>query len=274
MKLKMAVLFVCAAALGVTAALALAAPPPGHGTGQSHGKGQGHGQSDHSGANPKDETTTETSTSSTDTETTTTAATTTAVSKKVTLCHRTQSVKHPWVLISVSRSAEPAHLRHGDKPVSADGELSHPADDDHDRNDCNRDDDGRDDLCYPVSGKSLSRLVSGLTSATKAASVRASRNPVSGLAYRRQANMGGLRGGRRDPARVPWKGFKPRSFFNRPKARSTTLIPMTSHTHSPTASAFPIFASTSARELPASCPAARRHFRRHSRRHRLGNSTD
>jgi hypothetical protein len=35
--------------------------------------------------------------------------------KKVTICHRTGSKKHPFVTIRVSRSAVRAHLRHGDK---------------------------------------------------------------------------------------------------------------------------------------------------------------
>jgi hypothetical protein len=34
--------------------------------------------------------------------------------KKVTVCHRTHSKKHPWVKIRVSRHALKAHLRHGD----------------------------------------------------------------------------------------------------------------------------------------------------------------
>src|SRR5438034_7600571 len=34
--------------------------------------------------------------------------------KKVTVCHRTHSKKHPWVKIRISRNALPAHLRHGD----------------------------------------------------------------------------------------------------------------------------------------------------------------
>ena len=42
--------------------------------------------------------------------------------KKVTLCHRTHSKKHPWVKIRVSRHAVKAHLRHGDFVVDA----SHP----------------------------------------------------------------------------------------------------------------------------------------------------
>jgi hypothetical protein len=43
--------------------------------------------------------------------------------KKVTVCHRTHSKKHPWVKIRISRNAVPAHLRHGDFVVD---EL-HPA---------------------------------------------------------------------------------------------------------------------------------------------------
>lgn len=33
---------------------------------------------------------------------------------KVTICHRTESQKHPWVQISISSRALPAHERHGD----------------------------------------------------------------------------------------------------------------------------------------------------------------
>ena len=42
--------------------------------------------------------------------------------KKVTVCHRTHSKKHPWVKIRISRHAVKAHLRHGDFVVDA----SHP----------------------------------------------------------------------------------------------------------------------------------------------------
>jgi hypothetical protein len=34
--------------------------------------------------------------------------------KKVTVCHRTHSKKHPWVKIRISTHALRAHLRHGD----------------------------------------------------------------------------------------------------------------------------------------------------------------
>jgi hypothetical protein len=43
-------------------------------------------------------------------------------SKKVAVCHRTHSQKHPWVKISISVHALKAHLRHGDFVVDA----SHP----------------------------------------------------------------------------------------------------------------------------------------------------
>jgi hypothetical protein len=39
--------------------------------------------------------------------------------KKVKVCHRTHSKKHPWVKIRVSRRALKAHLRHGDFVVDA-----------------------------------------------------------------------------------------------------------------------------------------------------------
>lgn len=38
----------------------------------------------------------------------------TAVSRKVTLCHGTHSKKHPGVTITVGAAAVPAHVRHGD----------------------------------------------------------------------------------------------------------------------------------------------------------------
>lgn len=39
--------------------------------------------------------------------------------KKVTVCHRTHSKKHPWVKIRISTHALRAHLRHGDFVVDA-----------------------------------------------------------------------------------------------------------------------------------------------------------
>ena len=33
---------------------------------------------------------------------------------KITVCHKTHSKKHPWVLIHVSSASWPAHQRHGD----------------------------------------------------------------------------------------------------------------------------------------------------------------
>jgi hypothetical protein len=39
--------------------------------------------------------------------------------KKVAVCHRTHSKKHPWVKIRISQRALKAHLRHGDFVVDA-----------------------------------------------------------------------------------------------------------------------------------------------------------
>jgi hypothetical protein len=39
--------------------------------------------------------------------------------KKVTVCHKTHSKKHPWVKIRISSRALKAHLRHGDFLVDA-----------------------------------------------------------------------------------------------------------------------------------------------------------
>jgi hypothetical protein len=56
-------------------------------------------------------------TASTSTPTTTTTKTETGEGgkgRKVALCHKTGSKKHPWQKISVSQSAVRAHLKHGD----------------------------------------------------------------------------------------------------------------------------------------------------------------
>src|SRR5262249_27384474 len=45
----------------------------------------------------------------------TSTTTTTPAPRKVTICHRTHSKKHPFVTITISISAVPAHMRHGDK---------------------------------------------------------------------------------------------------------------------------------------------------------------
>jgi hypothetical protein len=42
---------------------------------------------------------------------------------KVTICHHTHSTKHPFVTITVSRNALPAHLRHGDTVGPCEGQT-------------------------------------------------------------------------------------------------------------------------------------------------------
>jgi hypothetical protein len=78
--------------------------------------------------------TTKTTTTST-TPTTTTSTTTTTPGKtpgdnqyggKTTICHRTSSQKNPFVLITVSNNALPAHKAHGDTLPAADGSCPGP----------------------------------------------------------------------------------------------------------------------------------------------------
>ena len=49
-------------------------------------------------------------------QTTGTKGTTSTVSSKQTICHRTHSTKKPWRTITVDSHAVPTHLRHGDTP--------------------------------------------------------------------------------------------------------------------------------------------------------------
>ena len=110
MKQRIAFGCVCGVLLALGAATAFATPPPGHGPGT--GKGQGS-QKHAPGA-------------ATTTGATTTGATTTTESRKLVVCHRTRSLTHPWVRISVSRNALRAHLRHGDHLAAVAGTCVAP----------------------------------------------------------------------------------------------------------------------------------------------------
>ena len=101
MKLKVSLLALFVAGLIVSVAIA----GPGPDKGKPPGKGNGK-----NGAPAVSSTSLSTSTSTTGSTTTTT----TPSGKKVQLCHRTHSKKKPWVLITVSRNALKAHLKHGD----------------------------------------------------------------------------------------------------------------------------------------------------------------
>jgi hypothetical protein len=80
---------------GLVASVAIAGPAPGKGKPPGKGKAA-------------DTASTSTSTSESSTTTTTPSG------KKVQVCHRTHSKKKPYRLITISKKALKAHLRHGD----------------------------------------------------------------------------------------------------------------------------------------------------------------
>jgi hypothetical protein len=45
---------------------------------------------------------------------------------KVTICHRTESAKNPWVMITISVNAIPAHRAHGDRQLGPNGDCNPP----------------------------------------------------------------------------------------------------------------------------------------------------
>jgi hypothetical protein len=94
---KFAPMLIALFVAGLAVSLAWAAPPPGK------------GKPDKPGKTEKKSTSTTTGTS-----TTSSTGTTTSEGKKVLVCHRTGSKKKPFHLISISRSALPSHLAHGD----------------------------------------------------------------------------------------------------------------------------------------------------------------
>jgi hypothetical protein len=59
-------------------------------------------------------TTTQVTTTVASTTTTVNSTTTVVVSRKVAVCHKTGSKKHPYVTIKVAQSSVKGHLRHGD----------------------------------------------------------------------------------------------------------------------------------------------------------------
>lgn len=59
-------------------------------------------------------TTTQVTTTVASTTTTVNSTTTVVIARKVAVCHKTGSKRHPYVTIKVAQSAVKAHLRHGD----------------------------------------------------------------------------------------------------------------------------------------------------------------